>query len=216
MALALRELAAALAAAPLAAARPPVAGPRLIPCSRLGLAEPSGVAFHADLDRLCVVGDRGVIAELDAGGRLLRRAVVGGDFEDATVHSPSCCSSRSARRSSCASTPGGSPWWAEDASTRRRCWATRWTAACDPRPWAATWRSTAGVASLLVLGRKGAPRAEQGERPQGAATQAPAAANALGTDSLCLDTRGTLWIADDRLGLWRWEGGLARLRAALR
>lgn len=79
-------------AAPLLAPASAVAGPGtpvLIRSAALGLAEPSGVAYHAALDRLFVVGDRGALAELDRDGRLLRTGSVEGDLEDVAVHEPS-------------------------------------------------------------------------------------------------------------------------------
>ena len=54
-----------------------------------GMREPSGIAWHAALARLFVVGDDGTLAELDAGGRTLGTTIVGGNLEDVTVHVPS-------------------------------------------------------------------------------------------------------------------------------
>jgi uncharacterized protein YjiK len=54
-----------------------------------GVREPSGVAWHAALSRLFVVGDDGTVAELDGEGRTLHTATVGGNLEDVTVHVPS-------------------------------------------------------------------------------------------------------------------------------
>jgi uncharacterized protein YjiK len=67
-----------------------VVGPGvLIPSSVLGVAGPSGVAFHPPSGHLFVVGDKGSIAELDGQGHRLRVTAVKGDIEDVTVHTPS-------------------------------------------------------------------------------------------------------------------------------
>jgi uncharacterized protein YjiK len=50
-----------------------------------GVREPSGVACHAKLGRLFVVGDEGVLAELDAAGKVLRSSALGGNLEDVAV-----------------------------------------------------------------------------------------------------------------------------------
>jgi uncharacterized protein YjiK len=50
-----------------------------------GVREPSGVAYHARLGRLFVVGDEGMLAELDAAGTVLRTTAVGGNLEDVVV-----------------------------------------------------------------------------------------------------------------------------------
>jgi uncharacterized protein YjiK len=50
-----------------------------------GVREPSGVACHAKLGHLFVVGDEGTLAELDATGKVLRFAALGGDLEDVAV-----------------------------------------------------------------------------------------------------------------------------------
>jgi uncharacterized protein YjiK len=47
-----------------------------------GAREPSGVAYHAGLRHLFVVGDEGSLVELDENGRTLRATPVGGDLED--------------------------------------------------------------------------------------------------------------------------------------
>ena len=52
-----------------------------------GVREPSGVAWHARLSRLFVVGDDGTLAEVDGDGRTLHTTTVGGNLEDVTVHS---------------------------------------------------------------------------------------------------------------------------------
>lgn len=54
-----------------------------------GVREPSGVAWHAALERLFVVGDDGTLAELDAAGQTLHTTTIGGNLEDVTVHGPS-------------------------------------------------------------------------------------------------------------------------------
>jgi uncharacterized protein YjiK len=53
-----------------------------------GVSEPSGVAYHASLKRLFVIGDEGRIAELDEDGKLVRADRVGGNLEDVTVYTP--------------------------------------------------------------------------------------------------------------------------------
>lgn len=59
------------------------------PMSVAGVREPSGVAYHAALRRLFVVGDEGTVLELDEAGRPLRSAQVAGNLEDVAVHTPS-------------------------------------------------------------------------------------------------------------------------------
>jgi uncharacterized protein YjiK len=54
-----------------------------------GVAEPSGIAFHARRQRLFVVGDEGRLAELDTGGGVLDAVKVHGNLEDVAVHEPS-------------------------------------------------------------------------------------------------------------------------------
>jgi uncharacterized protein YjiK len=53
-----------------------------------GVKEASGIAYHAKLDRLFVVGDTGRLAELDPEGRLVASDKIGGNLEDVTVHTP--------------------------------------------------------------------------------------------------------------------------------
>jgi uncharacterized protein YjiK len=53
-----------------------------------GVSEPSGIAYHAGLKRLLVIGDEGRIAELDEDGTLVRADRVRGDLEDVTIHTP--------------------------------------------------------------------------------------------------------------------------------
>lgn len=54
-----------------------------------GVAEPSGIAFHARLRHLFVVGDEGTLAELDGDGRVLQATPLGANLEDVAVHDPS-------------------------------------------------------------------------------------------------------------------------------
>jgi len=54
-----------------------------------GLKEASGIAWHAALGRFFVVGDRGALAEVEPGGKLLRTHRVKGNLEDVAVHTPS-------------------------------------------------------------------------------------------------------------------------------
>jgi uncharacterized protein YjiK len=54
-----------------------------------GLKEASGIAWHAQLGRFFVVGDRGSLAEVEPGGKLLRTHRVRGNLEDVAVHTPS-------------------------------------------------------------------------------------------------------------------------------
>jgi uncharacterized protein YjiK len=61
--------------------------PRSVPDP--GVREPSGIAYHADLGHLFLVGDDGRLAELDGSGRLLRSVPVRGNLEDVAVHTPS-------------------------------------------------------------------------------------------------------------------------------
>jgi uncharacterized protein YjiK len=56
--------------------------------AQFGVAEPSGVAFHAQTGHLFVIGDDGKIAELDAGGRAVRSLALPGNLEDVAVHNP--------------------------------------------------------------------------------------------------------------------------------
>jgi uncharacterized protein YjiK len=63
--------------------------PRLLAPAQVGVAEPSGIAYHAALDRLYLVSDDGTLAELDRAGQKLRVIPVHGDIEDVAVHAPS-------------------------------------------------------------------------------------------------------------------------------
>ncbi len=49
-----------------------------------GLAEPSGLVFHAGRRTLFVVGDEGDIAEVDLEGKIVRSEHIGGDLEGVT------------------------------------------------------------------------------------------------------------------------------------
>jgi uncharacterized protein YjiK len=84
-------LAAAGAAGAWAAAEKAAAGPLGPgePMPVAGVREPSGVAYHAALRRLFVVGDEGTVLELDEAGRPLRSTTVAGNLEDVAVHTPS-------------------------------------------------------------------------------------------------------------------------------
>jgi uncharacterized protein YjiK len=53
-----------------------------------GIKETSGIAYHAKMDHLFVVGDTGRLAELDPDGRVVTSDKIGGDLEDVTVHTP--------------------------------------------------------------------------------------------------------------------------------
>jgi uncharacterized protein YjiK len=57
--------------------------------AQLGVAEPSGVAFHPQTGHLFVIGDDGKIAELDTSGKSLRSLALPGNLEDVAVHAPS-------------------------------------------------------------------------------------------------------------------------------
>jgi uncharacterized protein YjiK len=54
-----------------------------------GVKEPSGVAFHPGLGHLFVVGDDGLLAELDLDGKVLGTTKIESQIEDVTVHTPS-------------------------------------------------------------------------------------------------------------------------------
>ncbi|HVR72390.1 MAG TPA: SdiA-regulated domain-containing protein [Vicinamibacteria bacterium] len=54
----------------------------------LGMAEPSGVAFHPPSGHLFVVGDDGKLAELDTAGNVVRSVALAGDLEGVAVHTP--------------------------------------------------------------------------------------------------------------------------------
>jgi uncharacterized protein YjiK len=74
---------APLAAALMAAAASPAL--ELPPAERIavsGAREPSGVAYHAGLRHLFVVGDEGSLVELDDNGRTIHTTAVAGDLED--------------------------------------------------------------------------------------------------------------------------------------
>lgn len=249
---------------------PDLGTPELIPSRALGIREASGIVDHRGLDRLYVVGDRGVILELDASARPLRKAVVGGDLEDVTVHTGS----------------GDLLLLAEDESEILRF---------DPKAFVVTSRCSLDGKALLGDGRDRARDGFEGLewRPSGetvggmlllAHQRDPAAIVSLRFDAarcgaeplgrhgverrrkyqkcgsltaitfaasldrllaldgerrdllvlgpggkvehrwllpcvqpegLCLDSRGTLWIADDRQGLWRFSDALPHLRSLL-
>jgi uncharacterized protein YjiK len=85
-------LAAASAAGAWAAAEKAAAGPLGAgePMAVAGVREPSGIAYHAALRRLFVVGDEGTVLELDEAGRPQGSAAqVAGNLEDVAVHTPS-------------------------------------------------------------------------------------------------------------------------------
>jgi uncharacterized protein YjiK len=54
-----------------------------------GVREPSGIALHAGVHHLFVVGDEGTVGELDVSGRTIRADAVGGNLEDIAFHPPS-------------------------------------------------------------------------------------------------------------------------------
>lgn len=54
-----------------------------------GVREPSGIALHAGLHRLFVVGDEGSVGEIDGAGRTLKAMSVAGNLEDLAFHPPS-------------------------------------------------------------------------------------------------------------------------------
>lgn len=54
----------------------------------LGVAEPSGVAFHPKTGHLFVIGDDGKLAELDTSGKVVRSVALPGNLEDVAVHTP--------------------------------------------------------------------------------------------------------------------------------
>lgn len=56
--------------------------------AQLGVAEPSGVAFHPRTGHLFVIGDDGKLAELDTAGKLVRSGGFPGNLEDVAVHTP--------------------------------------------------------------------------------------------------------------------------------
>jgi uncharacterized protein YjiK len=57
--------------------------------TQIGAREPSGIAHHAKLQRLFLVGDEGSVTELDEAGTPLRTDLVHGNLEDVAVHTPS-------------------------------------------------------------------------------------------------------------------------------
>jgi uncharacterized protein YjiK len=56
--------------------------------ARLGVAEPSGVAFHPKTGHLFVIGDDGKLAEVDTSGKVVRSLAFPGNLEDVAVHTP--------------------------------------------------------------------------------------------------------------------------------
>jgi len=54
-----------------------------------GVKEPSGIAFYPPTGHLFVVGDEGLIAELDGNGKLLKTTKIEAQIEDVAVHTPS-------------------------------------------------------------------------------------------------------------------------------
>jgi uncharacterized protein YjiK len=70
---------------------PPPSGARLLDPlgsgepTQSGVREPSGVAYSPKAGRLFVVGDEGMLAELDATGKVLRSSALGGNLEDVAV-----------------------------------------------------------------------------------------------------------------------------------
>jgi uncharacterized protein YjiK len=68
-------------AAPAAAA---LAAP--VPVVTAGLREASGIVWHPRLARFFAVGDRGTLAEIEPGGRVVRLHRVKGNLEDLAVH----------------------------------------------------------------------------------------------------------------------------------
>jgi uncharacterized protein YjiK len=60
-----------------------------VPIATDGLREASGIAWHDALGRLFAVGDRGTLAELEPGGRILATHRIKGNLEDVAVHGPS-------------------------------------------------------------------------------------------------------------------------------
>jgi uncharacterized protein YjiK len=53
---------------------------------RVGVNEPSGVAYHAPTGHLFVVGDDGKLAELDLSGKVVHSQPFPGNLEDVAVH----------------------------------------------------------------------------------------------------------------------------------
>jgi uncharacterized protein YjiK len=56
---------------------------------RVGVNEPSGVAYHAPTGHLFVVGDDGKLSELDLSGKVIHSHPLPGNLEDLAVHTPS-------------------------------------------------------------------------------------------------------------------------------
>jgi uncharacterized protein YjiK len=54
----------------------------------IGLREPSGVVYHPGRKHLFVVGDEGVLVELDKAGAVVGANKVKGNLEDVTLHTP--------------------------------------------------------------------------------------------------------------------------------
>jgi len=54
-----------------------------------GVKEPSGIAFYPPSGHLFVVGDEGLIAELDGNGKVLKTTKIEAQVEDVAVHTPS-------------------------------------------------------------------------------------------------------------------------------
>ena len=55
----------------------------------VGVKEPSGIAFYPPTGHLFVVGDEGLLAELDGNGKVLKTTKIEAQIEDVTVHTPS-------------------------------------------------------------------------------------------------------------------------------
>jgi len=56
---------------------------------RVGVNEPSGVAYHAPTGHLFVVGDEGKLSELDLSGKVISSQPFPGNLEDVAVYTPS-------------------------------------------------------------------------------------------------------------------------------
>lgn len=56
--------------------------------AKIGVAEPSGIAFHPQTGHLFVVGDEGKLAEMDTSGNVVRSVALPGNLEDVAVHTP--------------------------------------------------------------------------------------------------------------------------------
>jgi SdiA-regulated protein len=57
--------------------------------AKLGVAEPSGIAFLPRSGHLFVIGDDGKVAEIDTNGQVVRSVALPGNLEDVAVHAPS-------------------------------------------------------------------------------------------------------------------------------